>query len=597
MSTPNIRRRPQVAAAFEAARQSGYTELQAGIIAARLPHASGEVHHLVSPSLGALDNFESLPDIKVAATKIADAIQGGMRLICVADHDVDGGTAAAIVKSALCEFFKVPESNVLLITSHRMREGYGVSDALAERIIEANGGMPALIVTVDQGSTDELRIAKLLEAGIETVVTDHHEIPDEGIPKSAVAVVNPIRKDGFFPDTSIAGCYVAFLVMSAVRAELVARGYLPPDAPKLSPLLDMAACGTVADCVDMGASLNNRAVVRYGLRLMNAGARPCWRAMAKLVGRGEPFTAETISFSLAPRLNCSGRLDDSMLTVDFLLSKTDEEAERLLQELDAQNTRRREIQKSMTDAARPIALAQAQAGVPAIVIYLPDGHAGVHGICASRVVEAHGRPTVFFSPKQGEPGNLTGSLRSVEGVHIRDALLRTRELTDGQTPVSAGGHAMAAGCRIREEDLDLFTEAFRAAVAEQRAASTMAPLVETDGTLHRTPDLAALEEIAALEPYGRKFPAPVFEGAFEVVTVRPVGDGTHLKLQLAEPGTWATLGAIWFGARENAEAPAPVVAGQMVTFLYTLHSNTFRGVTNVDLHINAIKSEAKEIQG
>lgn len=595
MSSPAIRQRKVSETAYRAAIDSGFTILQAQLIAARLPGLDHGVPQAISPTLSALDSYSDLPDIDIAASKIADAIQHRKNILIVVDHDVDGSSSMAILKNALCDFFMVAPIKVRTYASHRMREGYGVSDALVDRILAENKD-PAIVITADQGSTDELRIARLLEHGIETVVTDHHEIPEAGIPKSAVAVVNPTRVDSVYPDRSIAGCFVAFLVMAAVRAELIARNVIRPSTPKLTGLIDFAAVGTVADCVDMSLSKNNRAVVRHGLYLMNTSPRPCWRAFSKALGKGQPITAETVGYVIGPRLNSSGRMDDSMDSVDFLLARNEDEASRLLLRLEEHNTNRRAIQDDMQAKAKPIAELQASQGNAAIVIYLPDGHAGSHGIVASRLVDAHGRPTVFISPKQGVEGMLTASLRSIDGVHIREALRRTQELSDGVTPVSFGGHRMAGGAALRGGDVQLFRECFNQAVAEQKDPAEMGPFVETDGVLPRAPDLQMLSEISALEPFGRQFPAPVFESLYTVTTIKPVGDGRHMKLTLRDEDGCQHAG-IWFSAVDSAQSPAPLRVGQEAMFVYTLGANTYRGNTTLDLRvITAIPSEKELTQ-
>lgn len=586
MSQIHIQERDVPSGAYEAARASGFTDLQARIIAARLPHIrEGEVAATLSPQLSMLDPPSLLPDIDKAVQRLADAIETGERLLLISDHDVDGGTGLTILKTALLDYFGVPLEQVRSYTSHRMREGYGVSDALVTRILADNPGK-ALAVTCDQGSADAVRIARLREQGIDTIVTDHHEIPTAGIPAAAVAVVNPIREDSAFPDKSIAGCYVAFLVMCALRDELIRRGRLPATTPKLTPLLSYAACGTVADCVNLANSRNNRAVVRFGLYLMNTNPLPCWRAVRRAL-RDEPITAETIAWFIAPRINGSGRVDDSMVSVDFLMAKEEEEAAMLLARLDEMNAYRKELQERMLRTAKPIAQLQDSYGVAAIVIYLPDGHAGIHGICSSRLTELYGRPSCIFSPKQGVEGVLTASLRSIEGINLKRALDRANEIDPGCT-LSHGGHAMAAGASTHVANLERFQIAFRAAVAEQRDPATMRPLVLTDGALPDPPDLETLTQISALEPFGRSFPAPIFEGQMQVAAIRRVGDGRHLKLELHD-ATGNRFSAIWFGACQDADAPLPMAAGDRGRFVYTPAANTYRGNTTVDLRIQAVQ--------
>ena len=583
-----IRQRPLSEPVYEQALASGYSPLQARVIAARLPDLgrAPSVSEAISPSLSRLDPPSLLPDIAPAVDRIVQAIERREQFLLVTDHDADGGSAHAVLLTALSDVFMVPRASIHSYISHRLREGYGVSDALVDRMLSEVQG-PALMITADQGSTDEARIARLRARDIETIVTDHHEIPTAGIPASAVACVNPTRSDSSFPDKTICGCHVAWLVMCAVREALIQRRFLPPSVPKLSSLADYVALAAVADCVDLARSANNRAIVRYGLHLINTQPRPAWRALKNILGRNEPFTAETLSHQAGPRVNSAGRLDDAMRSVDFLLAKNDDDANRLGRVLDEENVRRRDVQAEMLAKVWPIAQQQAEFGAAALVLYSPEGHPGVHGIVSSRLVESFGRPTVCFSPKQGVEGTITGSFRSVPGVHIRNALVRANELAGGDLYFSMGGHVGAAGASLAIEKLPLFQDAFRRAVAEQRDPRSMGPVQDTDGAIDGEPSLVLLAELTALEPYGREFPAPVFEGSFVIKAVRSVGDGRHLKLELVSGAT--LVNGIWFAARESVEHPLPVAAGQTVQATYTLSSNTYRGQTNVDLKVQTAR--------
>ena len=198
-------------------------------------------------------------------------------------------------------------------------------------------------------------------------------------------------------------------------------------------------------------------------------------------------------------------------------------------------------------------------------------------------MEEFGRPVCIFSPKQGQEGVITASLRSVEGVNLKRALDRANEIDPGCT-ISHGGHAMAAGASTRLAALGRFLDAFRAAIAEQRDPQTMCPQILTDGALPASPGLDTIAEIAALEPYGRSFPAPVFEAEFRVSGVRPVGDGRHLKLTL-DGRDGIRHSAIWFAACADPTAPAPVAPGDLARFVFTPAANTYRGNTTVDLRI------------
>lgn len=567
---------------YRAAIDSGYSELQARIIANRLSELPpGQFQEHIAPSLQQLDAPYLLPDIAPAAARISKAIIDGEHLILVSDHDADGATGHAVAKAALLEVMGVEPERVHSYLSHRLREGYGVSDALCERMLEQLQDVPrpALMVTIDQGSADQARIARLKEEGIETVVTDHHAIPEEGVPAAAVACVNPVSPGAEFPDKQIAGCHVIWLVMCAVRKVLIEAGRLQPDARKMAPYLDWVATGTAADCVGLAMSRNNRAVMRYGLWLMNTRPRPCWSAIREVARMKDgPISATDVAFMIAPRINASGRVDDARLSLDLLMEDDHSEALGLATRLEAANTERKTIQRELTTAGLELAAEQDKEQVSGIVVFFENGHTGVHGVTASRLVEAYGRPVVCFSPKQGSAELISGSFRSVPGVHIRNALVRANELAPGAIKFF-GGHEGAAGATIEAFELPRFTDAFRTAVSEQRCGTTMRPVVNTDGPLDQPWGPEQLRELDELEPFGREFEPPVFDGYFTIENLKAIGDGTHITFDgVNKPGNRFKF--IWFNAKVNAEDPFPAANGDLARVAYTIKANTFRGNTS-----------------
>ncbi|MEC9483526.1 MAG: DHH family phosphoesterase, partial [Halomonas sp.] len=243
-------------ALFQRCLAAGLSELQARILAGRLAGYSGELDPLVTPGLRHLAHPEKLKDARRAAERIARAVTEGEHIGILTDYDVDGITSHVVILRTLNELFGVPVQKLHSLIGHRINDGYGISLPLVERTL-ALKPRPSLVITADCGSSDEPRIARLREAGIEVIVTDHHALPLEGPPASAYATVNPTRSDCAFPDRTIAGCMVAWLVMSLTRAVLIEFGALSPSTPKLSPWLSYVALGTVADCVSLGGSAIN----------------------------------------------------------------------------------------------------------------------------------------------------------------------------------------------------------------------------------------------------------------------------------------------------------------------------------------------------
>ncbi|MFC0336595.1 single-stranded-DNA-specific exonuclease [Kushneria avicenniae] len=585
-----ILQRPCHEGLYQEAIDTGMTELQARILAGRLKDPRAPVSALVAPALRYIEHPEKLCDATRGAERIARAVIDGEHIGIITDYDVDGITSHVVILRTLAELFGVPRERLHSLIGHRINDGYGISSALVDRTL-ALTPRPSLIISADCGSSDEPRLARLKDAGIDVVVTDHHALPIEGPPASAFAVVNPSRADCDYPDATIAGCMVCWLLMSLTRSHLIGAGQLAPDTPKLSPWLAYVALGTVADCVSLGDSAINRAVVTLGLKLINRMEAPCWRMMAERLGPDStPFDAETLAFQMGPRINARSRLDDPYAALHFMLAEDDASARRYLNVLDDDNQSRKAIESDMAEQARAMAHQQLEQGARVLVVHLPEGHPGVQGIVASRLVQAFGRPAVVLT-QAPDPEMLTGSGRSVEGLHLRDALQRASELAPGALP-RFGGHSGAAGVGVPHAELGAFRQALATAIDEQLGDRELYPLILSDGTLE--PDqlaLPILDELEALAPFGREFEAPIFEGRFVVDQARLVGsEGNHLMMTL-DAGA-QMVRAIWFRAVTPGES-MPVAAGEAVRCAYRLSRNRYRGRESLQLMIE----HAKQITG
>ena len=571
---------------YQQALTEGVHPLLARILAGRLNQSSPSIAALIEPGLNQLAAPDSLADIKPAVERLKLAIQRGETLGLLTDYDVDGITSHVVIYRTLTELLGVPAEQLLSLIGHRIDDGYGVSDSLTNRILAADK-LPSVIITADCGSSDEPRIARLKAAGIDVLVTDHHTLPKSGPPASAYAVVNPTRTDCHYPDKTLAGCGVAWLLMSALRNSMVQEGLLPSSTPKLSYLLPFVALGTVADCVSLGASAINRALVRAGLQLMNTSNEACWQAFRQLMGnRFEVFTASTLGFQLGPRINASSRMADPYEALQYLLAKYPETAAQHLELLDSDNQQRRTVEKEMVQAALQGAEEQVAAGMQSLVAYLEEGHSGVQGIVASRLVEKHGRPTVVLTPAS-DTKHLVASARSVPGISIHAALQRVDDMNPGML-VKFGGHQAAAGLTLWRERLVDFQQAFERAIVLQLGERKLAPYLLTDGELE--PNLVSLEAfnlLKKLEPYGREFEAPLFEGVFHLAGIRAVGaDPIHLQLDLTLANDTNLIKAIWFRALPQAGADFPFQEGDQVRLAYRLEENVFRGRTSLQLMIS-----------
>lgn len=577
-----IQPRPRDETIYHAALASGSSELQARILAGRLQGHEGPLEALTAPALRYLSHPEQLEDSRRGAERIARAVNDGEHIGILTDYDVDGITSHVVILRSLTELFGVPAARLHSLIGHRINDGYGISLPLVERTL-ALKPRPSLVITADCGSSDEPRIARLREAGIDVVVTDHHALPVEGPPASAYATINPTRSDCGYPDKTIAGCMVAWLMMSLTRSVMVEQGVLSTSTPKLSPWLSYVALGTVADCVSLGASAANRAVVTTGLKLINQMESACWRVMAERLGADSvPFDAETLAFQMGPRINARSRLDDPYAALHFMLAADDAVARQHLQVLDDDNQARKALEADMVESARALAASQLAADQPALIVHLPEGHAGVQGIVASRLVQSYGRPTLVLTPATA-PEMLTGSGRSIEALHLRDALQRAHELAPSSLP-RFGGHRGAAGVGVPLAELETFREAFLQAVSEQLGERELYPVVLTDGELaaHQL-TLATLDELDALAPFGREFDAPLFEGEFFVEQLRAVGaESNHLMLELSREGV--VCRAIWFRALSPGGA-LPIAIGDRVRCAFKLSRNRWKGRESLQLMV------------
>lgn len=576
---------------YQAANNEGFSDLSARVLAGR-PGSSRAITASAHarPSISELDDMACMADIDPAAERLALAVMSDEHIGIETDHDVDGVTSHAILKQGLIKLCGHSPELVHSFIGHRLKDGYGLSRSLAERII-SHPQRCGLVVTADNGSSDQVRIHALAQEGIDTIVTDHHGIPAEGIPRSALAVLNPTREDCDYPDPLIAGCMVAWLLLTHTIKRLEQYGHLQPGHADTSSLLDFVAIGTVADCVSMARSLNNRAVVRAGLGLMNTQCRPAWQvAASELSKEGLELTEKDIGFGLAPRINARGRLDEAMAGVHFLLSETVKEAREWWALLDAENEQRKLIEKNLKNRAMSLADDAMLQGRVGFALWLEDGHPGVHGIVASRVVESFGRPVVCISPVYGSETLVTGSARGVPGIHIKDAF---DEIAASYPDllVRAGGHAGAGGLTINKSDLPLFQDAWDKAIEQQviRDGITLGPVIQSDGNLANP----CLEDVWSLQdelgPFGREFEAPVWEGEFFVLDVKPRGDGSHLALML-QAGQ-SKFQAIWFNSRETLPSgqlePMPIEPGAVASLCFAIENNRFRGVDRLQLRVIA----------
>jgi single-stranded-DNA-specific exonuclease len=549
--------------------QAGVHPLLSRLFAARGIQSADEL----DDGLAKLLPPHTLKGTEAAAILLADAIAAHKRLCIVADYDCDGATACAV---GLRGLRMLGAQHVSYIVPDRVVDGYGLTAPIAQRVHQAGAD---LLITVDNGIASMEGVAQAQALGLQVLVTDHH-LPAAALP-SADVIVNPNQPGCSFESKALAGVGVMFYVLLALRAELRKRGLFTAETqPKLDALLPLVALGTVADVVKLDN--NNRRLVAQGLKRIRSGAMPTGMlALFKAAGRdARVATTFDFGFALGPRINAAGRLSDMTLGIECLSTDDASRADELARQLDSINRERRDIEGDMRQQAMEIAeslMDDSEEPPPAICVFDPDFHEGVVGIVASRIKDKFHRPCFVFaaSTAPGKEHELKGSGRSIPGFHLRDAL----DLMVKKHPhllLRFGGHAMAAGCTIEEEHLELFEACFMEVAAQLLSPATLQRKLETDGPLDAQYRRVEFVDVMHKEVWGQGFAPPVFSDEVDVVSQRLVGE-KHLALKLKHQGQ--PVDGIWFGRIE----PLPA----RVKLAYRLDVDEWQGQKRVRFMVEA----------
>ena len=512
--------------------------------------------------IGSLENIDAAVELLLS--------RRDQKIIVIGDFDVDGATSTALLLRCLRAFgFR----DVEYLVPNRFEYGYGLSP---EIVAVARARQPGLIITVDNGISSVAGVAAANEAGIPVLVTDHH-LPGKELPDATV-IVNPNLPGSRFPSRSLAGVGVAFYVIAALGRALEDGGQ--SGASRIpAQYLDLVALGTVADVVPLDH--NNRILVEQGIRRIRAGKTVAGiRALLEQAGRDVQRTVSgDLGFVVGPRLNAAGRLDDMSLGIECLLTDDPATAAKDAQILDGINKERREIESDMREQAFAFVDKMPRTDLPACVcVYEQSWHQGVVGLVAARVKERCHRPVIAFAREQ--QGLLKGSARSVSGVHARDLLEGVASTHPGLI-LKYGGHAMAAGLTIAEEHYRDFARV----VAEQLEArypdADFSGAIVTDGRLPADAlNLGFARSLREAGPWGSGFPEPLWNGDFDVLEQRTVGE-KHLKMKVRPSAGGPPIDAIAF----NQAGPA---YRGVVQLAYRLDVNEFRGVETPQLVVEQI---------
>jgi single-stranded-DNA-specific exonuclease len=512
--------------------------------------------------VSSLDNVDAAVDLLLAMRD--------KRIVIIGDFDVDGATSTALIMRCLRAF---GFADVSYLVPNRFEFGYGLSP---EIVAVAAKDAPDLIITVDNGISSIEGVQAAREAGIAVLVTDHH-LPADELPDADV-IVNPNLKDSTFASRNLAGVGVAFYLMAALGRVLDQQGVA--NAARIpAQFLDLVALGTVADVVPLDH--NNRILVQQGLNRIRAGKTVAGiRALLTQTGRQLSRTVSTdLGFIAGPRINAAGRLDDISVGIECLLTDDVAVAEQHARLLDQINKDRREIEATMREQAFAYVNSLESRKWPSCVcVYQQDWHQGVVGLIAARVKERCHRPVIAFARESD--GFLKGSARSIAGVHARDLLEAVSSTHPGMI-IKFGGHAMAAGLTIPEAEYTTFKDAVAAQLDRLYPDADFSGAIVSDGVLPESAfNLRFAKNLRDAGPWGSAFPEPTWNGDFELIEQRTVGEN-HLKMRLRPVAGGSVIDAIAF----NQAGPA---YRGVVQLAYRLDVNEFRGVESPQLIVEQI---------
>jgi single-stranded-DNA-specific exonuclease len=524
----------------------------AGILVHRGLGDPAAARRFLQPSLDDLHDPLTMRDMPRAVARLREAIRDGQKILIYGDYDVDGTTSVVL----LTKVIELAGGASSYYVPHRLKDGYGMRPEVVEAA--AAEGVK-LIISVDTGIRAAEVVRRANELAVDVIVTDHH-LPEADLPP-ALAVLNPNRPDCPYPEKNLCGAGVAFKLAQALLATLP----WPPEKARrvCESLLKLVAIATVADVVPLTGE--NRVIVKYGLNGLRAVRNAGLRALldvAGFTGNTVP-TARQVAFQIAPRLNAAGRMDTAMAVIDLFLTGDPARARELAQQLDQQNTGRRQVEDQIRDACERLAVDESSA---ALVYYAENWHRGVLGIVASRLVERLRRP-VFVLGRNPEDGLAQGSGRSIPAFHLLEAMEAMPDLF-----VRFGGHQYAAGVTLDAARVDEFRQRFNAYAAARLTPQDFLPRMEVDAVVDFG-DItdSGVQEVLALAPFGHGNPPPLL-AALDVEVAAPpvVMKEKHLRVMMRQNGRMIALKAWNFAGRAGEMPP-----GARVDITFTLEEDAY----------------------
>lgn len=545
--------------AAELAYDYGYDAMAVLLLASRGITDPEDVAEFLDNEAELYDPFD-IKDMDKAVERIKTAIENEEKIAVYGDYDADGVTATAL----LYLYLESVGADVTYYIPSRMNEGYGLHNEAIDGLSEKN---VKLIITVDNGINSVSEAEYISSKGIDLVITDHHQ-PGNVLPE-AVAVVNPHRADDLSRFKELAGVGVAFKLAAALEdgdCESI-----------LADFADIVAIGTIADIVPLRSE--NRILAVRGIDAINHSDRPGIIALKNSVGyENRDFTSTNVAFTIAPRINAAGRVEDASTALRLLLTDDEEEAAELAEKLDKFNILRQETESGIVDEA--VSRIESDEKIKYSRVIVVDGmgwHAGVIGIVASKLVDRYGKPVMVIA-RDGS-GEAKGSCRSIEGFSLFDALSNSSELL-----VRFGGHTLAAGFTVTDDNIDAFRDRINAYASSMNA---FYPVLNLDCKLNPASiDVDFVDSISCLEPFGAENPQPVF-GIYNAVlrSVRSIGSqGKHIRITFEKKNQ--QYSAVYFGM--SAE-DFPFDIGDRLDLAVTVDKNEFRGEVKANIYVRCVR--------
>jgi single-stranded-DNA-specific exonuclease len=544
-------------------RETGISPIKARLLFNRGIKTSRDTSSFLSPKLSGLLDPMRLRDMEEGAGLIISAIEKQEQIAIFGDYDADGLTSTAL----LVNFFSELGIPVLYYIPDRISEGYSLNFEAVKRLAEQK---VRLLITVDCGISNKKEIEYARSLGMDVVVTDHHQIPDNFSP--VCPVINPNRPDSDFPFRDLAGVGVAFFLAAGIRLCIRKKGWFKLAAePDLKQYLDIVALGTIADMVPLLGQ--NRIMVTAGMEAMKASRWLGIGAMKKICGlEDQAITSGDVAFKLAPRLNAAGRIGDNRNGIKILVTENYSEAINTARELNSMNSERQRIEsRIIEDIESNLIPGFDLENRKTMLLAKGDWHKGVLGIVASKLLERYHRPTVVLTIRDGIA---TGSGRSIDGFNLHDSMTQLKHLFK-----KFGGHYHAAGCTLERENIELLSQGLEDIAQSVLTDEDLIPSITVDGQINLSElTMDSVNDIRSLEPFGSGNPEPVFySGNLEVIDSWIVGEN-HLKLRLRQRE--AIHEAIGF----NLAGMQPF-QGSAINMVYSPEINKWNGNEKVQLRI------------